>query len=346
MKNDTVKNIVISVLALTTVFFCYNDHKSSKELRHIKEITDKNPKLRDCFVHPRKIIFMQRGATYLPDYDNPQTLNEKVAYYLDKYFLHSPIRKVIGTKYFAKKYIADIVGQEHVVPLLGVWDNPENIEWEKLPNKFVLKTVRGNCGREVIIVTDKSKLDIPSTISALKRFCRVPGMLGIRKKRIIAEEFLEVNGKPVMDYKFFCSYGRPIIAYCLEMNHDADTEINTKTMSFYTVPGWKVLPFKAGIHEENNVPPPKNLKKMLELCAKLSAPFPLIRIDLYERDDQVFVGELTEDASGAKNVIKPSFGDFILGDSIPVISREEIDKMITKDREIAKKYLESSDDIQ
>lgn len=304
MHSSTIKNSIISVLLVTTLSFGYNYYKASQELDRINAILECNPLLKSCFTHPRKIAFMQKGGEYLPDYENPRTLNDKVAHLLENYFLKSPITCVIGTKYLAKKYVADIVGKEHVVPLLDVWDNPEDIDWNKLPNRFVLKSVRGNYGREVIIVTDKSKLNIPDTIDKLKKFCKAPGMIDIHKKRIIAEELLENDGKPVVDYKFFCSYGKPLVAYCLEMKKNSNTDIDSKTFSFYTIPDWKALPVKAGKHEYNNLPKPKNFEKMLEICKKLSAPFPLIRIDLYENGNRVFVGEITEDASGGKNIMR------------------------------------------
>lgn len=341
MQSSKIKNAVIAVLSVTTVFCGYNYYKASQELRRINAILAGNPRLKSCFTHPRKIAFMQKGGEYLPDYENPRTLNDKVAHLLENYFWNSPITRVIGTKYFAKKYVADIVGEEHVVPLLGVWDNPEDIDWNKLPNKFVLKSVRGNYGREVIIVTDKSKLNIPDTIDQLKKFCKAPGMVHIHKKRIIAEELVENGDKSFRDYKFFCSYGKPLVAYCLEMENNSSTDIDSKTFSFYTLPDWKALPVKAGKHERNNLPKPKNFEKMMEICKKLSAPFPLIRIDMYENGDRVLVGEITEDASGGKNIMKPVIWDFKLGENIPVASEEEIAKMIERDKEISKKYIEN-----
>lgn len=100
------------------------------------------------------------------------------------------------------------------------------------------------------------------------------------------------------------------------------------------------MPVKAGKHERNNLPKPKNFEKMMEICKKLSAPFPLIRIDMYENGDRVLVGEITEDASGGKNIMKPVIWDFKLGENIPVASEEEIAKMIERDKEISKKYIE------
>lgn len=347
MQSGVIKNTIISVLLVTTLSCSYNYYKASQELERINAILEYNPLLKSCFIHPRKIAFIQKGGEYLPDYKNPRTLNDKIAHLLENYFLKSPITRVIGTKYFAKKYVADIVGEEHVVQLLGVWDNPEDIDWNRLPNKFVLKSVRGNFGREVIAVTDKRKLNIPDTIDQLKKFCNVSGMKNIHEKRIIAEELIEnENGTPVRDYKFFCSYGKPFVAYCLEgkksgtkNNSSNDTDIDSKTFSFYTLPDWKALPVKAGKHEQNNLPKPKNFEKMLEICRKLSAPFPLIRIDFYESGNRVLVGEITEDASGGKNIMKPVIWDFKLGENIPVASKEKIAEMLERDKEISKRYL-------
>lgn len=347
MSYGKVKNWVITILLMIAAFCSCEYYRTSKELDNINSVLQRNPKLKDCFTHPRKMDFMRKGGEYLPDYDAPRTLNDKVAYLLENYFLRSPITKVIGTKYFAKKYVADIVGEEHVVRLLGVWDNPQDIEWDKLPNRFVLKSVRGNFGREVILVTDKSALDIPKTIKKLEKFCKSPGMIGIRKKRIIAEELLEPKG--LRDYKFFYSYGRPLVAYCLEMKdgvntgNGENTDVDLKTFSFYSLPEWKPLPVKAGKHIQNNLPKPKHFEEMLEICTKLSFPFPLIRIDLYEINDRVLVGEITEDASGGKNIMKPVIWDFKLGENIPYVSKEEIEHMIEKDKEICRKYLSEED---
>lgn len=339
---NMIKNITIIALSVALMFCGYYYHKTEQELNYLNSVLNKNPLLKSCFTHYRKNAFMQKGGEYLPNYEHPRTLNDKVAYYLENYFFKSPITKVIGTKYFAKKYVADIVGNEHVVQLLGVWDNPEDINWDLLPNKFVLKTVRGNFGREVILVSDKSKLNVSGMVKQLRFLCEnTPGIkeFKIDNKRIIAEELLEPEGNDLIDYKFFCSFGKPLVAYCLAMKKNSETDVDSKTFSFYSVPEWKRLYIKADTHGFNNIPKPKNYIKMIELCEKLSKPFPLIRIDLYEIGDRVLVGEITEDASGGKSIMNPVIWDFKLGENIPVLSTEEIQTLIERDKIVANKYL-------
>ena len=300
-----------------------------------------NSKLRDCFKHPRKVEFLKRGGEYIPDYERPRTLNDKVGYILDNYFDKSPITEIIGTKYLAKKYIADKVGQEHVAKLYGVYDNPEDVDWDGLPKSFVLKAVRGHFGREVIIVRDKDTADRTDIIQKLRRYCSTPWMKNIHKNRIIAEEFLEPSGPDLVDYKFFCSYGKPLISYCLVKDKYGITDVSLKTSSFYEIPEWKRIDLILDGDKPNNVPKPKHFDKMMELAKKLSADFPLVRIDLYEVDDRVVVGEITEDASGAKSIFDKVEWDFRFGDLIKnVPTLEEIEKLIERDKEIAKKYLE------
>lgn len=338
---NMIKNVTIAVLSVTLLLGGYSYHKNEQKLNVLSSWVDKNPHLKDCFTHYRKKAFLQKGGEYFPDYEHPRTLNDKIVYYLENYFLKSPITKVIGTKYFAKKYVADVVGNEHVVQLLGVWDNPEDIDWDQLPNKFVLKTVRGNLGKEVIVVPNKSRMNILETVKRLRFLCdNTPGLsfFGIDKKRIIAEELLESDSGKLVDYKVFCSFGKPLVAYCLEMKTQS-VENASKTFSFYSIPEWKRLPIKTDMHDLNDIKKPKHYKKMIELCEKLSKPFPLIRIDLYEIVDRVLVGEITEDTGGGKNIMDPVIWDFKFGENIPVLSVKEMQALIERDKITADKYL-------
>ena len=343
-KEKYLLNTIVILVAFAFGFAISRFMDSSKTIienskdscSHIKELFDTHKLLKRCKQDERVLAFLRKGGEYFPDYENPRTLNDKIGYILRNYFQKSPVTKCIGNKYHAKKYVADTVGMDHVVKLFGVWDNPEDIEWNKLPNRFVLKAVRGHFGRQVILIKDKSKLDIPETIKKLKEFCQTPGMKWTTKKRIIAEEYLEQpNGYPVIDYKFFCSHGNVIVAYCLAdsgtKTHDADE----RTLSFYTIPEWKKLPILIDDNQQNSIHMPKHLAKMIDLTEKLSKPFPLIRIDLYEIGNRILVGELTEDADGAKYIFSPVIWDFKLGEMIDVPSLDEIEKMIEKDK---KKY--------
>ena len=341
MRKSRVKDNIISILIVVVAAGGYYFYKTQERLNFINSVFEKNKKLSDSFNHYRKLEFLKRGGEYFPDYERPRTLNDKVVYLYENYFCKSPIKQVIATKYFAKQYVKDVVGEDHVVKLYGVWDNPEDIDWEKLPSKFVLKSVRGNFGREIIIVKDKSKINVEEIVKKLNQFCVTPGMLSITKKRIIAEELLEPTGGFLVDYKFFCSNGKILIADCMAREDNEITDVKFKSCSFYQIPEWKRIPMIIDDYPMLEVDRPKNYDKMIKICEKLSKDFPLVRIDLYEIGDRVLVGEITEDASGGKSIFEKVELDFRLGDQIPTPSKYEISKLIERDKEIAKKYLEN-----
>lgn len=346
-----LKNLsIVSLVGIAGYFgYQYNEalqqiHKIEKSTQKINIVLNSNKKLKNCFEHFRKFEFLRRGGQYIPDYDNPRTLNDKIAYILDNYFMKSPITLIIGTKYFAKKYVEDKVGSDHVVKLLASWDRPEDINFENLPKQFVLKAVRGNFGKEVIIVKDKEKADINLITNLLKKYCDTSIMRNIEHNKIIAEEFLNPESDYLVDYKFFCSYGKPLFAYCMSKDKYGDTDVSFKTLSYYSVPEWKRLPLIIDDHKSNDIPKPKHFKKMLEVASKLSEDFPLIRIDLYEINDRVLVGELTEDSSGAKIIFDKVEWDFKLGQSISVPSKEEIESLIKRDKQTAQKYTKTGNE--
>ena len=341
MRKSRIKENIILVLGLVIAVGGYYFYQTYKKLDFINSVFEKNRGLRDSFNHYRKLAFLKMGGQYFPDYTNPRTLNDKVVYLYENYFLRSPITRIIGTKYLAKKYVADIVGDEHVVKLYGVWDNPEDIEWEKLPSKFVLKSVRGNFGREVIVVKDKSKMDVAEITKKLNEFCSTPVMKTIKSNRVIAEELLEPASDLLVDYKFFCSYGKVLIADCMARENNEITDVKFKSCSYYEIPEWKRIPMTIDGRGILEIDKPKNYDKMIEVCQKLSKNFPLIRIDLYEIGDRVLVGEITEDSSGGKAIFEKTEWDFKLGGQIPDISKSEISKLIKRDWEISQKYLKN-----
>jgi len=339
-KSRAAENMIL-VLILVIAVGGYYFYRTCERLEFVNSVLEKNQGLKDSFKHHRKLAFLKMGGQYFPNYDNPRTLNDKVVYLYDNYFLRSPITKVIGTKYFLKKYVEDIVGEEHVVKLYGVWDNPEDIEWDKLPSKFVLKSVRGKFGREIIVIKDKSKIDVAEITKKLNEFCSTPIMKAIKDKRVIAEELLEPTGGLLVDYKFFCSYGRVLIADCMAREDNEITDEKFKSCSYYELPDWRRVPMTVDGRWILEIDKPKNYEKMIEICQKLSENFPLIRIDLYEIGDRVLVGDITEDPSEGKAIFEKTEWDFKLGEQVPDISKSEISKLIKRDREISQKYLKN-----
>ncbi len=195
-----------------------------------------------------KLLYRIKNG-YWMDFKNPKTFNEKLQWL--KVHGFRPEYTQMVDKYGVKEYVAKKIGAEYVIPTLGVWDKPEDINWDKLPNEFVLKTTTGGGGVGVWIVKDKDAFD--RVKFAKEVYARYPNIgkpqqthkNAFRKHpydgvqdRIIAEEMLKVDGK-VADleyYKFYCFNGEP--QYC-QVIRDRSTK---ETIDFYDM-DWKHMPF-------------------------------------------------------------------------------------------------------
>ena len=224
---------------------------------------------------------------------NPRTFNEKIQWL--KLYDRRPIYTTMVDKYAVKKYVADIIGEEYIIPTLGVWDRPEDIEWDKLPNQFVLKCTHDSGG--LVICRDKSKLDIEAAKAKLSKSLKFDYFLGGREwpyknvpRRIIAEEFMEDEKTgELRDYKFFCFNG---IVRALFIA--TDRQVREEPYFDFFDAEYNHLDMRHG-HPNAPVPPqkPQNFELMKQLAEKLSAGYPELRVDFYEVNGKVYFGELT-----------------------------------------------------
>ena len=233
------------------------------------------------------------------NWKNPQTFTEKLQWL--KLYNRKPEYTKMVDKYAVKEYVANIIGEEYIIPTLGVWDKPEDIDWDSLPNQFVLKTTHGGGGGGVVICKDKTTFDRTSAIAKLKESMASDIYSGLREwpykdvpKRIIAEKFMAPEKSPapndLPDYKFFCFNGEP--KYC-QVIRDRHTK---ETIDFYDM-DWNHMPF-VGLNPvvRNGLTPvarPGNLDEMKEICRKLADTKSFVRVDLYVIDDKSYFGELT-----------------------------------------------------
>jgi hypothetical protein len=194
-----------------------------------------------------------------------------------------------------KQYVADCGLDEINVPLIGVWDRVEDIDWDKLPNQFVLKTNHG-CGTN-IICKDKSQLDIEDAKQKLTDWLKIDfGKLYNEqhykyiKPCVFAEQYLPALDLFQTDYKIQVINGEP---YCVLICADRDKNGHAQLFSYDLQ--WNRVALLNG--EENTLDrqfdKPKNLSKMLDYARILSKPFPYVRVDFYEVDSKLYIGELT-----------------------------------------------------
>ena len=228
------------------------------------------------------------------DLKTPKTYNEKLQWL--KLYDRKPEYSTMVDKYEAKKYIAEQVGEEYIIPTIGVWEKFDDIDFDALPDQFVLKCTHDSGG--LVICQDKSKLDLAAVRAKIERCLTTDYYLRGRewpyknvKPRIIAEKFIEDgDNQYLMDYKFFCFNGNPKCLYICRMQPGDATDY----LEFLSL-DWKRLPFTRGGHIRFEKLPPKpvNYEKMLEFSKKLSEGLPSLRVDFYEVGGKLYIGELT-----------------------------------------------------
>lgn len=227
------------------------------------------------------------------DLNHVNTYNEKIQWL--KLYDSTPIKSELSDKYLVKEWVTKKIGDKYVIPTLGVWESFDEIDFNSLPNQFVLKATHGSAMN--IIVTDKSRVDYAD---AKKKFdVWLKRNLGYHtlelnyipiEPRIIAEQYLENSGGNLFDYKIYCYNGvAKFIHYIGERAHH-----NTKEAFFDAE--WNKLPYTSGTYPsfKNDVPKPNNLNELLQVASSLSKGFPYVRVDFYVLNDGSFkFGEMT-----------------------------------------------------
>lgn len=225
--------------------------------------------------------------------DNPRRYNEKLQW-MKLYDRRDVYTKMVD-KYEAKEYVQDIIGSEYVIPTIAVWNNTEDIEWDKLPNQFVLKCTHDSGG--LVICKDKTTLDRKKAIDKLKKSLQNDFYMAAREwpyknvpRRIIAEQYMEdEKTKELRDYKFFCFNGVPKALFvATERQNREEPYFDFFDMEF------NHLEMKHGHPNAPHLPEkPKCFEEMKVIAAKLSEGYPHLRVDLYEVNGKVYFGELT-----------------------------------------------------
>ena len=246
--------------------------------------------------------------------ENPHDFNEKLQWL--KLYDRNSLYTTLVDKYAVKEYVTKIIGKEYLIPTLGVWSNVDDIDFDKLPNQFVLKTTHGS-GGDVIICKDKSKFDKEKAANHLKKSMKKDVYSVLREwpyknvpKRIIAEKYMEDESGELRDYKVLCFDGTP------KMTEYHQGRFKSHTQDFYDE-NWTLLPIYQGTPlSGKTMEKPVFFDEMMFLSSKLSKDMPHVRVDWYYVQNQLYFGELTFfDASGFDE-FEPKEYNRILGDWI------------------------------
>lgn len=262
-----------------------------------------------------KLLF-RINVGYRLNLKNPKSFNEKIQWL--KLNDHNPVYPVIVDKFLVKGYIEKNLGPGYTFETIGIWESPEDIDFDALPSKFVLKTTNGggNCG--VVICKNKCEANKNKIVFQLKQAMKqdIAGKFlewpyKEVSPRIIAEPFMaQKDGSELVDYKFHCFNGTPrFVLVCSGRFSKTGLKDDFFDMN------WNKINCSRLTHpnSETTIPAPNKLSQMIEISKLLSSHFPFLRVDFYVINDSIYVGELTlYPASGFSKYI-PEKNDYLFG---------------------------------
>jgi len=244
---------------------------------------------------------------------NPVSFNEKIQWLklYDRKFEYVNLTD----KYEMRKYIGKKIGNKYLIPLIGVYNTFEEIDFKKLPNQFVLKP--NHTSGDIYICRDKSKIIYSKLEKEVNKWLKRNYFWVNRewsykniKPRIICEQYMvDESGTELKDYKFMCFNGEAKCSFvCL--NRYSQKGLN---VDFYDM-DWKPMPFERHYSSSGTtIPKPKNFNKMVTFTEKLSKDIPFVRVDFYETNGQLYFGELTFHPGSGFEEFTPESYDYLLG---------------------------------
>ena len=261
------------------------------------------------------------------DLKNPTTFNEKIQWI--KLYDSTLLKTELTDKYLAREWIKEKIGEEYLIPLLGVYDSFDEIDFDKLPDKFVIKTNHG-CSMN-IIVKNKDDLDVEDAGNKINTWlnknyaCHFGLELQYKhiKPKILIEEYIGVEDRDTEDYKILCFHGKPEFGF---VDHDRYTyhKRNVYDLDYNLLPVKIDHPIK--MRDSNFIDEkPKTWDKMIELSEILSQGFIFVRVDFYSANDKIYFGEMTFTPGSGTSIILPDefyrkVGDLIKLPVVPKVS--------------------------
>lgn len=256
---------------------------------------------------------------------DPKTFNEKINWLKLKVFPKDQLVIKCADKFAVRSYVEEKGCGEYLNDLIGAWDKVDDIKWEELPEKFVLKCNHG-CAYN-ILCKDKNHFDIENAKSLLRRwmkedFAKVSGEPHYSKipRKIICEKFLEDE---ILDYKFFCFEGEPEFFYISQASEGRFDQLKA---DFFYING-ELAEFIRTDHDHFQEKPtmPKELDKMLDVARKLSKDFVFVRVDLFNVGGKIYFSELTFTPSSGMMPLCPETADYRIGQMLDISKYKDND---------------------
>lgn len=252
----------------------------------------------------------------LPNLKDPVLINDKFLYLKlnDRNLLY----KSLVDKYTVREYVVDKIGEQYLIPIIGVYNNVQEIDINKLPNKFVLKITNGS--QNNLICKDKTKLNWTYSKKQINKWAQQNFYKRTREwpykgvaNRIVVEKYLENNNGTLEDYKFWCFNGEAKF-----VGIDSDRFSNHKR-DYYDVQMKKKLPFEISYkNSKKHKRKPENYDKMLEIVAVLSKSLNFVRVDLYNINGSIYFGELTFYPDNCNGRVEPFEYEKLIGDYLDI----------------------------
>lgn len=249
---------------------------------------------------------------------DPRTLDEKIQWLkLNEYpYEKNPIYTICADKYKVREYVKEMGCRDNLNDLIAVYDRPEMIDWESLPNKFAIKWNFGN-GMNIICY-DKRNLNISDTINQLKKWGKKkawtktiePQYRHIPKKIIIEKFIDDGNGAAPLDYKIYCFHGKPLYMFVCVGREKG------KPKFYFFDREWnlaRINPDSINAPEGFTLPKPKHLNTMFQIAEQLASKFKFVRVDLYDTEEKVYFGELTFTPGGGFDTSRLPETQILLG---------------------------------
>lgn len=226
--------------------------------------------------------------------ETPVTFGEKMQWL--KLYNREPAYTKMVDKIAVKDFVSRMIGKEYVIPTLYIWNKPSNIEWDKLPNQFVLKTNHDGGGNGIVVCKDKSKLDKKKALRELWHSYRRNSYKIGREwpykdvpHKVFAEQYIEGLDGDLFDYKFFCFAGK-VKCFKIDFNRQIDHHAN-----YYDRKG-NLLPYGEKAYPpayEKELVIPSNIEQMIQLAEQLAKNTPFVRVDMYNVKGKIYFGEIT-----------------------------------------------------